>query len=55
MSLTIISSKRNPDFDGVTWLPRIKTTPFQLYFQQAWPNDKIRVNEVKAEISYGNF
>lgn len=53
MTLGIILSKRNLYFNGVTWLPRIKTLLPQLCFQQEWPNDKILVNEIKAEVSYG--
>lgn len=54
MTLAIIPSKRNPDLNGVTWLPQIKTILPQLYFQQEWPNDKILTSEIKAQVSYGN-
>lgn len=55
MTHMILLSNRNPDVDGVTWLPRISTALPQTYFQQAGPNDKVLLNETKAEVSHGNF
>lgn len=51
----IFLSDTNHDLDGVTWLPGINPTLPWPYFQQVWPNDKVLVNEAKAEVSHGNL
>lgn len=55
MTHTVFLSNTNHDLDGVTSLPGINPTLSRPYFQQVWPNDKVLVNETKAEVSHGNI